>query len=518
MLHAALPSSSLDKHIPAPAPESDQCIPTVATTSMDQNVPALRPDSPPLISTLDYNIPALVTALDQTIPTLISTDDNNNNIPNVQKEIPDLNHGVIIPSRTPNPDQGISPLDLELEAVINILNNDTLPQADTENALMPQIAKTAMEELMKLLRMNEPFWFRSLIDGKFVLQRDSYQRIFRRSNCLRGPHARIESSKDSRVVKMSGTQLVEMFLNSLPTYLKYRYSYRDKWVDLFPTIVKKAQTIQVLESGSFGNRNGALLLMNAETHILSPLVPTREFHFLRFCNQLEAGVWAIGDVSLDSSKSKTTDSRAWRLPSGCLIQEMTRGSCWVTWVEHVEVDDKIQTHDLFREVIIGKNAYGAERWVSTLERMCERFASASAETIPSCDAGGVYASYSLFSVIRLPEGRKSVMHLAHRMVKGFCGTLDMQDNTNFSHLTRMNNGGVRVSVRVNNTEPGVPKGMILSASTSFWLPLSPQNVFDYLIDNKQRAKWDVLCCGSAGHEIQLISTGSNPGNCISIMR
>jgi len=36
---------------------------------------------------------------------------------------------------------------------------------------------------------------------------------------------------------------------------------KDKWVDLFPTIVKKAETIQVFESGSVGNRNGALQLV-----------------------------------------------------------------------------------------------------------------------------------------------------------------------------------------------------------------------------------------------------------------
>ncbi|KAL3003022.1 hypothetical protein AAZX31_08G086900 [Glycine max] len=45
-----------------------------------------------------------------------------------------------------------------------------------------------------------------------------------------------------------------------------------------------------------------------------------------------------------------------------------------------EVGDnaRCKNHRLF---ICGNSAYGAERWVMTLERMCERFASASAETI-----------------------------------------------------------------------------------------------------------------------------------------
>nr|KYP50288.1 Homeobox-leucine zipper protein HDG12 [Cajanus cajan] len=498
-----------DHHIHACA--SHQYTPVVTTPAIDQNIPAHHPDIHHLTSSSDYNIPGLSTTLAQNIPTLISTCKQNNNIPVVEQEIQEPNHGIInILSLTL--DQDMPPLGrdipainqynmphLDLDAIVEIRNNDMLMRqsTNTEDALMLQIANNAMEELMKLLSMNEPFWFRSLHDGKFILQHESYQKTFPWSDCLRaGPHSRIESSKDLRVVSMSGTQLVEMFLNS------------DKWVDLFPTIVKKAQTIQVFESGLLGNRNGALQLMNAEMHILSHLVPTREFLFLRYCKQIEAGVWVIGDVSLDSSKYKTSVSQAWRLPSGCLIQEMTQGLCRVSWVEHVNVDDNIQTHEIFKD-IIHNNAYGAERWVSTLERMCERFACASVETIPSYEAGGV---------IRSLEGRKSIIKLAHRMVKTFCGNLDMQGDTNFPHLTKMNDDGIRLSVHVNNTKPNAPKGMILGAATTFRLPFSPQNVFDYLIDNKERPKWDVLCCGNEGCEIQRISTGINPGNYISIMQ
>nr|KYP50289.1 Homeobox-leucine zipper protein HDG11 [Cajanus cajan] len=420
--------------------------------------------------------------LDQNNPTPISSHDQDNKIPVVEQEIQVPNH--------------------ELDGVLEILkNDDKLSQlmmsqsTNKKNAFISQIANTAMEELMKLLKTNEPLWLKSLHDGKFILQRDSYQRMFLRINCLKGPHARIESSKDSRVVNMSLTQLVEMFINS------------DKWIDLFPTIVKKAQTVKVFESGSLENRNGALQLMNAKMHVLSHLVPTRTFHFLRYCKQIEVGTWVIVDVSVDSSEDKTTVSCAWRLPSGCLIQEITQGLCRVSWMEHVEVNDNIQTHQLFRDIII--NTYGARRWILTLKRMCERFECASTETIPSYEARGVVKSL---------EGRKSIMQLAHRMVKIFCRTLDMEDNTNFPHLTRINNGEVTISVRMNKTVSDVPKGMILSAATSFWLPLSPQSVFDYMIDNKERAKWEPLWYGNPGHELQRISTGSNPRNFISITR
>lgn len=36
---------------------------------------------------------------------------------------------------------------------------------------------------------------------------------------------------------------------------------QDKWSDLFPTIVTKAKTIEVLETGTLGNRSGSLQLV-----------------------------------------------------------------------------------------------------------------------------------------------------------------------------------------------------------------------------------------------------------------
>lgn len=79
------------------------------------------------------------------------------------------------------------------------------------------------------------------------------------------------------------------------------------------------------------------------------------------------------------------------------------------------------------------------------------------------------------------------MELGHRMVKMFCGTLDMPGNLDVPYLTRQNNGGFRVSVH-NSTGPGAPDGMIISAATSFRLPLSPRNVFDFLKDNSKRVQ------------------------------
>lgn len=65
--------------------------------------------------------------------------------------------------------------------------------------------------------------------------------------------------------------------------------------------------------------------MYEQMHILSPLVPPREFFFIRHCQQIELGVWLIVDFSYDCSKEKTSPSRSWKLPSGCMIQDMPNG-------------------------------------------------------------------------------------------------------------------------------------------------------------------------------------------------
>lgn len=63
--------------------------------------------------------------------------------------------------------------------------------------------------------------------------------------------------------------------------------------------------------------------MHAELQVLSPLVPVREVHFLRFCKQLTDSTWAIVDVSVDATKGDQLKCR--RLPSGCVVQDTPNG-------------------------------------------------------------------------------------------------------------------------------------------------------------------------------------------------
>lgn len=63
----------------------------------------------------------------------------------------------------------------------------------------------------------------------------------------------------------------------------------------------------------------------------------------------------------------------------------------VTWIEHVEVTDKVWPHQLYRDLLYGGFGYGARRWTATLQRMCERLSLYSMTDFPPTDyPGGHY--------------------------------------------------------------------------------------------------------------------------------
>lgn len=399
-------------------------------------------------------------------------------------------------------DQGISGPSLDLDLLPG--SSSTLPNlpyqqivlSDMDKSLMSDIAANAMEELLRLLQTNEPWWMKSSTDGRDVLDLDSYERMFPRANShLKNPNVRIEASRDSGVVIMNGLALVDMFMDCC------------KWVELFPTIVSMAKTIEVISSGMLGGHSGSLLLMYEELQVLSPIVPTREFYILRYCQQIEQGSWAIVNVSYDSPQF-SSQCRSHRFPSGCLIQDLPNGYSKVTWVEHLEIEDRTPIHQLYRDLILSGMAFGADRWLATLQRMCERFACLMVSGTSTRDLGGVIPS---------PDGKRSMMKLAQRMVSSFCTSISTSNSHRGTTLSGLNEVGVRVTLH-KSMDPGQPNGVVLNAATTFWLPVSPQNVFNFFKDERTRPQWDVLTNGNAVQEVAHIANGSNPGNCISVLR
>ncbi|OIV94163.1 hypothetical protein TanjilG_13780 [Lupinus angustifolius] len=368
-----------------------------------------------------------------------------------------------------------------------------------DEPLMSTIATIAFEEFMRLLHTNEPLWLMSPTDGRDVLNFETYERMFPTENTrLMNRNVRVEASRDSAFVMMKSSTLAEKFMDP------------NQWKEIFAPIVSAAKTIEVVSSSIMDGSNGSLQLMYEELQVLSPHVSTREFHFLRYSQEIEKGTWAIVDVSYDNPQDKQCmpQFRCHRFPSGCLIQNMPNGQSKVTWIEHVEVEDKTPIHNFFRNFMHSGMAFGADRWLAILQRMCERMASLTVTTNSTRDPGGVITS---------PEGKTSMLKLSQRMVTSFCASVGTSNGQNWTTTFGSNEIRFRVTYH-KGTDPKQTNGVVLSAATTIWLPIPLHIVFNFFKDEKRRPQWDVLSNGNHMQEVANIANGSHPGNCISILQ
>ncbi|GFP94714.1 homeobox-leucine zipper protein meristem l1 [Phtheirospermum japonicum] len=364
---------------------------------------------------------------------------------------------------------------------------------DADKPVIIELAVAAMEELIRMAQAGEPLWIVPSSDSSVeTLSEEEYGRAFPRGIGPKPLGLKSEASRESAVVIMNHINLVEILMDV------------NQWSSVFSSIVSRAVTLEVLSTGVAGNYNGALQVMTAEFQVPSPLVPTRENYFVRYCKHHTDGTWAVVDVSLDNLRP-TSISRCRRRPSGCLIQELPNGYSKVTWVEHVEIDDRA-VHSIYKALVNSGLAFGAKRWVATLDRQCERLASLMANNISAGD------------VISSPEGRKSMLKLAERMVMSFCTGVGASTAHTWTTLSGSGADDVRVMTRKSMDDPGRPPGIVLSAATSFWLPVPPKRVFDFLRDENSRSEWDILSNGGLVQEMAHIANGRDPGNSVSLLR
>jgi homeobox-leucine zipper protein len=117
------------------------------------------------------------------------------------------------------------------------------------------------------------------------------------------------------------------------------------------------------------------------------------------------------------------------------------------------------------------------------------------------------------------SGRRSMLKLAQRMTANFCAGVCASTVHKWNKLNAGNvDEDVRVMTRKSVDDPGEPPGIVLSAATSVWLPVSPQRLFDFLRDERLRSEWDILSNGGPMQEMAHIAKGQDHGNCVSLLR
>ncbi|XP_060209578.1 homeobox-leucine zipper protein HDG2-like [Lycium barbarum] len=415
---------------------------------------------------------------------------------NVLNSLHPLDHGVLPPFSTPQSVEGDAYNNGD--HVEDVIMSSIIEPTEGDKPFIIELAVVAMEEFVQMAFMQEPLWFPSIENGTNLLNEEEYFRIFQRGIGPKPVGFKTEATKESAVVIMNHVNLVEILMDV------------NHWSSLFSGIVSRASTIDVLSTGVAGNYNGAVQVILAEMQVPSPQVPTRECYFARYCKHRVDGTWAIVDVSLDHLRAGSA-AKCRRRPSGCLIQEMPNGYSKVTWVEHVEVDDT-EVHNIYKPLVNSGLAFGAQRWLATLDRQCERLASAMATNIPTNDPSNM--------VLATPESRSSMLKLAERMVNSFSSGVSSTAGSQWKTISEgiETDENVRVMTRKSINDPGRPPGIVLSAATSFWLPISPKTVFDFLRDENTRTEWDILSNMGVVQEMAHIANGRETGNCVSLLR
>ncbi|KAK9922392.1 hypothetical protein M0R45_030857 [Rubus argutus] len=230
-----------------------------------------------------------------------------------------------------------------------------------------------------------------------TLNYGEYLRMSQRG--IPAPFFQSEASRDTATIRASPITIVQTLMEV------------DQWLHIFCSMVTNAQILEVLSPGEEESYKERKQVMSAELVLTTPYVPAREAQFVRYSHQQLDGSWIVVDVSVDELRQfhrPSTRSVCRKRPSGCLIRDMQNGSSLVTWVENVDVREKEdEMHAILKPFVESSFAFGASRWISTLQRQAERFIYSTGINISPSDAP------------ISPEGRRSLTMTANKMVVSF---------------------------------------------------------------------------------------------------
>ncbi|XP_062183716.1 homeobox-leucine zipper protein ROC6-like [Phragmites australis] len=178
----------------------------------------------------------------------------------------------------------------------------------------------------------------------------------------------------------------------------------------------------------------------------------------------------------------------------------------VTWIVHVEYDETT-VPQLFRPLFHSGQALGARPCLCLFQRQCEHLAVLRSCPVPSSD------------ITAAADGRRGVLELARRMmasfVAAFYGPFTLASSCNDEWRGFCGTGAERIEAPVlivtwgADRVPEEAAGLVLSATTTVWLPSTPpQRVFHYLCDGRRRGEWDTLANGAAVQELGSVDTGT----------
>lgn len=158
--------------------------------------------------------------------------------------------------------------------------------SDAEKPMVFELAVAAMDELVRLAQSDEPLWIPGHDGAKETLNYDEYVRQFPRGIGPKPFGLKTEATRETGLVMMNGVTLVETLMDHVrPTSSSlfelfpghsvlwcpkliscsscHLLSVQVRWTEMFPCMVSRALTVEVLSTGIGAcNRNGALQLVS----------------------------------------------------------------------------------------------------------------------------------------------------------------------------------------------------------------------------------------------------------------
>ncbi|TVU05325.1 hypothetical protein EJB05_48483, partial [Eragrostis curvula] len=354
-----------------------------------------------------------------------------------------------------------------------------------DEQMLAEIARIAVQEFVSFASSSGPMWLSVSGDSLETLNKMAYDWAFPWQNSAMG--LKMKTTRANAVV-MLDSQNVVGFLMDAESYGTY-----------FPGIMFGATATKVYNWPSDRNAgyDGAMELLMAEVVFPSPLIPAKKCSFLRYCKNLENGATAIIDISVESLPGNFL--KCWKMASGLLIQPVTPGSCKVTAIEHVPVEDA-GIHDLFKLCLSGL-LFGARRWVVSMARQCARIRDVYHVTNSPMGAGRKW--------------RQIILKMADTLLANYSGGIA---GIPTEAWTVQCGKGVEEDIKVvyKRNDDG-SNTAVVCASASFLLPLPMRRVFDLLKNNLLRVKWDVLIEGGSVKEEVRVGNAVGSDDSISIL-
>nr|CAB3503540.1 unnamed protein product [Digitaria exilis] len=363
-------------------------------------------------------------------------------------------------------------------------------------AALRRHAEASMEEFIVLATGWEPLWVMTP-DGEVL----SYQ-VYQRETFPRpAPNGFFrEATREAGIVRASTTDIVNILTDT------------NRWSEMFPGIVAGVNASDVVCGDGVSKRDGLIQL--------SPRLRNRRVSFLRYSRLTAPKQWAVMDVSVDGVLFLAPQrSPAWRTDCRLLPSVASLRTWTVTWIVHADYD-LTMVPNMFKPLFRSGKALGAHRWLASLRRQFEFLDALHSSHVPS--------SHNTAATISL-MGRNGILKLAQRMMASFYSAVSGPVTQPSSIINEWHGdtgtGAERIDVAVRmvtwqkaGSMGGEPAGLVLSASTTVWLPNTPpQLVFEYLCNDQRRGEWDTFANGVAA-VLSSIATGHLDGNAVSILR